>query len=120
TRLLAVAASRREGRRDDPDPGQSRKDQGQAQRGRSRRERHGRKAAAAAAGSDRAFDGAAKQGSPPRHLHSRAPGRTRRDRQSTGAAAQPPQGGLRAIIPAFPAAETSSGAETKTPLTGQG
>jgi len=74
----------------------------------------------AVAGSDRAFDGAAKQGSPPRHHDSRAPGRTGRNRQSTCAAAQSSEGGFRAIIPAFPAAETSLGAETKTPLTGQG
>ena len=43
-----------------------------------------------------------------------------RNRQSTCAAAQSSEGGFRAIIPAFPAAETSLGAETKTPLTGQG
>ena len=59
-------------------------------------ERHDRKAAAAIAGSDRPLDGlqARCAGSTPR-IHAPV-GRTRPDRQSAGAAAQPPEGGVRA------------------------
>ena len=48
---------------------------------------------------DRPLDGAASQGPPSRHHHPRAGGGARRDRQSAGAAAQSPQGGVRALIP---------------------
>src|SRR6478752_4378766 len=98
---MVVAASRGEGRRDDADPGQSRKDQGQAQRRRSRTGRYDRKATAAAAGLDRALDDTANQSPPPRHHHSCPGDGTRRDRQSAGAAAQSPEGRVRTILGAW-------------------
>src|SRR5882757_10781597 len=95
---MAVAASRGQGRRDDADPGQSRKDQGQALRRRSRPGRNDRQTAAAIAGPDRAFDEPAVAGAPARYFDPCAGDGTRPDRQSAGAAAQPPQGGFRAVI----------------------
>src|SRR5882757_2645529 len=97
---MAVAASRGQGRRDDADPGQSRKDQGQALRRRSRPGRNDRQTAAAIAGPDRAFDEPAVAGAPARYFDPCAGDGTRPDRQSAGAAAQPPQGGFRAVISA--------------------
>src|SRR5207244_1912563 len=48
----------------------------------------------------KALDGSANHSSPPRQ-HDPCPGdRTRRDRQSAGAAAQSPEGGVRAILAA--------------------
>ena len=60
-------------------------------------ERHDRKAAAAIAGSDCALDEPAGAGPPARHHDPLAAGGTRPDRQSAGAAAQPPEGGVRAV-----------------------
>ena len=59
--------------------------------------RHDRKAAAAIAGPDRPLDDAAGEGPPSRRHHPRAVDRARRDRQSAGAAAQPPEGGVREL-----------------------
>ena len=56
------------------------------------------KAAAAIAGPDRALDEPADEGAPARHHDPCAGGRTRADRQSAGAAAQPPEGGVRAVV----------------------
>src|SRR6185369_9395889 len=95
--VMVIAASRGEGRRDDADPGQSRKDQGQALRRRSRPGGDDRQTAAAVAGLDRAFDEPAVAGAPARHLDPYACDGTRPDRQSAGAAAQPPQGRFRAV-----------------------
>ena len=59
--------------------------------------RHDRKTARAIAAPDRPLHDLAGKGPPPRHHHPRAVNRTRPDRQSAGAAAQPPQGRVRAV-----------------------